>query len=91
MAQRIRCPVCRAPLLLEADTTAIDETLRVARAAPLRKLEAVQRDHVLMILQAKQGHRREAAEALGIHVTTLRRWLAAWASQSAPPRRRNET
>jgi len=90
VAQRLRCPVCRAPLELVANNQAIEATVALARSAPLRKLEAVIRDHVLTVLQAKQGNRHATAEALGVNTSTLYRWLTAWRSQSASPKRRNE-
>ncbi len=47
-------------------------------ATPLRPLSAVERDHVLGVLQATKGNREQAARILGISRRTLVRMLQRW-------------
>lgn len=50
----------------------------------IRPLEAVEKDYILAILEAKGGNRKEASEALGIGLATLHRKLKAYRADSAP-------
>lgn len=51
-----------------------------ADAAPAtrRRLEDVEREHILRVLKETGGHREQAADILGIHPRTLRRKLAEY-------------
>ncbi len=52
-----------------------------ARPAP-RRLEDLEREHILNVLRETGGHREQAAEILGIHPKTLRRRLAEYGAGS---------
>ena len=53
----------------------------------LRRLEEIERDYILAVLEAKAGNRTQAAEILGIGSATLHRKLKSYqAGRPGPPR-----
>jgi len=65
--------------------------VRVAQPLPnltggIRPLEAIEKDYILAILEAKGGNRKEASAALQIGVATLQRKLRAYKAEPSTPR-----
>jgi DNA-binding NtrC family response regulator/predicted hydrocarbon binding protein len=65
--------------------------IRLAQPLPntkggIRPLEAIEKNYILAILEAKRGNRKQAAAALGIGVATLQRKLKSYKVDLPPPR-----
>lgn len=70
--------LCRGDVVLPADLPADLAGGSPAALTGSRKLEDVEREHILRVLGETGGRREQAAEVLGIHARTLRRKLAEY-------------
>lgn len=77
--------VQRALLLSKAEVIAPTDLpldLSGPRRADTGRLEDLEREHILKVLEMAGGHREEAADMLGIHPRTLRRKLAEYGEEN---------